>query len=78
MKLTFIGVGAAFALENFQSNMLVEADGQRLLIDAGGVAQDAPARIAAPLCACAAPGHFCAITCKKNSCFHSSERRSKN
>lgn len=36
MKLTFIGVGSAFAFENFQSNMLLEADGQRLLIDAGG------------------------------------------
>ena len=36
MKLTFIGVGSAFALENYQSNMVFEHRGKRLLIDAGG------------------------------------------
>jgi ribonuclease BN (tRNA processing enzyme) len=36
MKLTFLGSGSAFTLENFQSNMLLEIDGHRLLIDCGG------------------------------------------
>src|SRR4051812_40655409 len=36
MKLIFAGVGSAFALENFQSNMVLEHHGKRLLIDAGG------------------------------------------
>lgn len=36
MKLTFLGVGAAFAEENYQSNMVLEINGKRLLIDAGG------------------------------------------
>jgi ribonuclease BN (tRNA processing enzyme) len=36
MKLTFIGVGSAFALQNYQSNMLLETHGRRLLIDCGG------------------------------------------
>jgi ribonuclease BN (tRNA processing enzyme) len=36
MKLTFIGTGSAFAMTNFQSNMLLEDSGKRLLIDAGG------------------------------------------
>jgi len=36
MKLTFLGTGSAFALNNYQSNMLLEIDGKKLLIDAGG------------------------------------------
>lgn len=35
MQLTFLGTGAAFSLENYQSNLLIEAQGERLLIDAG-------------------------------------------
>ena len=36
MKLIFVGSGSAFTLENYQSNMLIEADnGARLLIDCG-------------------------------------------
>lgn len=35
MKLTFLGVGSAFAFSNYQSNMVLEVNGQRLLIDAG-------------------------------------------
>lgn len=41
MNLTFLGVGSAFSLENFQSNMVIEANGRRLLIDAGATAQRA-------------------------------------
>ncbi|HEY9774697.1 MAG TPA: MBL fold metallo-hydrolase [Planktothrix sp.] len=41
MRLQFIGVGAAFAFDNFQSNMVLEVDGKRLLIDAGGDARHA-------------------------------------
>lgn len=41
MKLTFIGVGSAFAHENYQSNMILEINGKRLLIDAGGTAHRA-------------------------------------
>jgi hypothetical protein len=36
MKLTFIGTGSAFTMSNFQSNMLLEDSGKRLLIDCGG------------------------------------------
>jgi len=37
MKLTFLGTGSAFAMKNFQTNMLIEFDdGYKLLIDAGG------------------------------------------
>jgi ribonuclease BN (tRNA processing enzyme) len=35
-QLTFLGVGSAFTLKNWQSNMLVESQGKRLLIDCGG------------------------------------------
>jgi ribonuclease BN (tRNA processing enzyme) len=35
MKLVFLGTGSAFSLENFQSNMLLEASQGRLLIDCG-------------------------------------------
>lgn len=42
MKLTFIGVGSAFALKNLNSNMLIEdKDGKRLMIDCGCTAQKA-------------------------------------
>ncbi len=36
MKLTFLGTGSAFTMENYQSNLLLEVDGKRLLIDCGG------------------------------------------
>ncbi len=36
MRLTFLGSGGAFTLNNFHSNMLLEHNGKRLLIDAGG------------------------------------------
>ena len=36
MKLIPIGTGSAFTMENFQTNLLVEQNGKRLLIDAGG------------------------------------------
>jgi len=35
MLFTFLGVGSAFSIDNYQSNMLLEVDGKRLLIDAG-------------------------------------------
>ncbi len=36
MRLTFLGTGSAFTLANYHSNMLLDVDGRRLLIDAGG------------------------------------------
>ena len=45
MKFTFVGVGAAFALDTFQSNMLVESRGRRLMIDCGGDARFALNRL---------------------------------
>lgn len=36
MDLLFLGTGAAFSLNNYQSNLILEEDGKRLLIDAGG------------------------------------------
>jgi len=36
MKMTFLGTGSAFTLTNYHSNMLLEVNGQRLLIDCGG------------------------------------------
>ncbi len=39
MKFTFIGSGSAFALENFNSNMVIEVDGHRMLIDCGADAR---------------------------------------
>ena len=44
MKLTFIGTGSAFTLSNFQSNMLLEDSGKRLLIDCGGDVRHALAK----------------------------------
>lgn len=39
MRLVFVGCGSAFSVENYQSNMLLEASsGRRLLIDCGGTA----------------------------------------
>jgi len=35
MKLTFLGSGSAFSMKNFQTNVLVENNGKRLLIDCG-------------------------------------------
>ena len=35
MILRFLGTGAAFSLHNYQSNLLIEAQEKRLLIDAG-------------------------------------------
>jgi ribonuclease BN (tRNA processing enzyme) len=45
MQLTFIGTGSAFTLENFQSNMLLEDSGKRLLIDCGSDARHALAKL---------------------------------
>ena len=45
MKLTFIGSGSAFTMSNFQSNMLLEDSGKRLLIDCGGDARHALAAV---------------------------------
>jgi len=41
MKLTFLGTGSAFTTDpnNFQSNLLLEHDGERLLLDCGGDAR---------------------------------------
>lgn len=36
MKLVFLGTGSAFTLDNYQSNILIDAPGARLLIDCGG------------------------------------------
>jgi ribonuclease BN (tRNA processing enzyme) len=36
MFITFLGTGAAFTLDNYHSNMVIEEEGKRLLIDAGG------------------------------------------
>lgn len=36
MRLTFLGTGSAFTIENFHSNMLAEVNGAKLLIDCGG------------------------------------------
>lgn len=36
MQLQFVGVGSAFTLDNFQSNMVFSHNGEKLLIDAGG------------------------------------------
>jgi len=35
MRLKFLGAGAAFTLNNFQSNMTIDAGGKTMLIDAG-------------------------------------------
>src|SRR5688572_21348412 len=45
MQVTFIGTGSAFTLDNFQSNMLLEDSGKRLLIDCGGDARHALAKL---------------------------------
>lgn len=39
MKLTFVGVGGAFTERYFQSNMVLEIGGERMLIDAGSDAR---------------------------------------
>jgi len=36
MKLTFVGTGSAFCMDNYQTNMLISRNGRNLLIDAGG------------------------------------------
>lgn len=36
MKLQFLGTGAAFSMKNYHPNLLVEENGKKLLIDAGG------------------------------------------
>lgn len=41
MKLTFIGVGSAFTKRYYQSNMLLESKGKKLLIDCGTTAHNA-------------------------------------
>ena len=39
MRLIFLGTGSAFTLDNYQSNILVDASEGRLLIDCGGDAR---------------------------------------
>ena len=41
MQLMFLGTGSAFSTERFQSNVLLETNGKRLLIDAGGTIHQA-------------------------------------
>ncbi len=36
MKITFVGVGAAFEMKNYQTNTIITRNGKNLLIDAGG------------------------------------------
>lgn len=36
MKITFLGSGSAFTMSNFQSNILIENDKEKLLFDCGG------------------------------------------
>lgn len=36
MKLIPIGTGSAFTMDNYQTNLLIEHNGKRILIDAGG------------------------------------------
>jgi len=36
MNITFVGTGNAFTLNNYQTNTLIERNGKRFLIDAGG------------------------------------------
>jgi ribonuclease BN (tRNA processing enzyme) len=38
VKFQFLGTGSAFTKTNYQSNMLVEHEGQRMLVDCGGTA----------------------------------------
>ena len=45
MRLTFLGTGSAFTMTNFQSNMLLEDAGRRLLIDCGGDVRHALAKV---------------------------------
>lgn len=44
MKLTFLGTGSAFAMSHFQSNMLLEDSGKRLLVDCGSDARHSLAK----------------------------------
>jgi ribonuclease BN (tRNA processing enzyme) len=39
MKFIFLGTGSAFTLANYQSNMLLEVEGRRMLVDCGGDAR---------------------------------------
>ena len=45
MKLTFLGVGSAFTLQYYQSNMLVDVPEGKLLIDCGSDARHSLAEI---------------------------------
>lgn len=36
MKLTFLGTGSAFSMKNYHPNLLIESNGKKLLVDAGG------------------------------------------
>ena len=36
MKIQFLGTGSAFSMKNYHPNLLIEEEGKRLLIDAGG------------------------------------------
>ena len=35
MKMQFIGTGSAFTMNNYQTNVIVEENGHRLLIETG-------------------------------------------
>ncbi len=36
MKITFLGTGSAFCMKNYQTNLLIENEEKKLLVDAGG------------------------------------------
>lgn len=36
MKITFLGSGSAFCMDNYQSNMIIESNGKKMLFDCGG------------------------------------------
>ena len=36
VKIRFLGTGSAFCLKNYQTNTIIEVNGKKLLIDAGG------------------------------------------
>jgi len=36
MKMTFVGTGCSFTMKNYQTNTMIERNGKKMLIDAGG------------------------------------------
>jgi len=64
-KLTFLGAGAAFTMDNFQSNMLITSDlGKHLLIDCGGDVRHSLAKITT------LDDYFIVHRAQKNGMFH--------